>query len=238
MKKATVSSPEDQSVSIWRNPFVVIGSALLLFFGSQVVGTILASSIVSGMHNKTYQLAIIVACNVIIGFGIMSLLKDKINFKWRDIGWKKPKTEGFLVVIPAFILYFIISLIITSLVAALVHSFNAKEAQDVGFSGLHTIGELGAGFIALGVLTPIFEETVFRGILFKGLRRRFPFWASALITSIIFAAAHLQWNVSLDVFALSLILCCLVERYQSIVPGILLHGLKNGLAFILLFVIK
>ena len=92
--------------------------------------------------------------------------------------------------------------------------------------------------VALVIVTPIFEETVFRGFLFKGLRRRLPFWAAASVVSVMFAFAHGQWNVALDTFVLSLILCFLVEKNNSLIPSILLHELKNEVAFTALFILK
>ncbi len=44
--------------------------------------------------------------------------------------------------------------------------------------------------IALVVLAPLGEELLFRGLLLRGLVRRMPFWPAALISSVLFAAAH------------------------------------------------
>ncbi|RYZ49901.1 MAG: CPBP family intramembrane metalloprotease, partial [Sphingobacteriales bacterium] len=57
-----------------------------------------------------------------------------------------------------------------------------------------------------------------------------------IVTSIVFGAIHGQWNVAVDVFALSLILCSLREITGSIWAGVLLHMLKNGIAFYFLFI--
>ena len=46
----------------------------------------------------------------------------------------------------------------------------------------------------------------------------------------------LQWAVTIDTFVLSLMLCALREYTGAIWAGVLLHAIKNGLAFYLLFV--
>lgn len=69
-----------------------------------------------------------------------------------------------------------------------------------------------------------------------------PFWkaesvaiiAATFITSLAFALLHGQWNVGVDVFAMSVVLCVMREISGSIYPGILLHIIKNALAFFLL----
>jgi membrane protease YdiL (CAAX protease family) len=52
----------------------------------------------------------------------------------------------------------------------------------------------------------------------------------------VFGAVHGQWNVAIDVFSLSLIMCGLREITGNIWAGALLHMLKNGLAFYILFI--
>jgi membrane protease YdiL (CAAX protease family) len=58
-----------------------------------------------------------------------------------------------------------------------------------------------------------------------------------VFTSAIFGFAHGQWNVGVDTFALSLALCYLAYKTNSLWPSVLLHSLKNLIAFILVFVI-
>jgi membrane protease YdiL (CAAX protease family) len=60
--------------------------------------------------------------------------------------------------------------------------------------------------------------------------------ASSLLVSLLFGVVHLQWNVGVNVFALSIVLCSLREITGTIYAGILLHMLKNGVAFWLLYV--
>lgn len=59
---------------------------------------------------------------------------------------------------------------------------------------------------------------------------------AALITSLAFGIMHGQWNVGVNVFAMSIVLCIMREITGSIYAGILLHMLKNAIAFYLLYV--
>lgn len=133
--------------------------------------------------------------------------------------------------------------LITSVLTVLVLSqlsipgLDLEQVQNVGFSNLTTPYEYIAAFLALVVFAPLFEEIIFRGYLFGRLRRLSGFWASAILTSLTFAVLHFQFNVGVDVFVLSLFLCYLRERFDSIWPGMLVHVLKNGLAYTLLFIL-
>lgn len=59
---------------------------------------------------------------------------------------------------------------------------------------------------------------------------------ATLITSLAFGIMHGQWNVGINVFAMSIVLCIMREITGSIYSGILLHMLKNAIAFYLLYV--
>jgi membrane protease YdiL (CAAX protease family) len=63
-----------------------------------------------------------------------------------------------------------------------------------------------------------------------------PVWVAIVITSALFGFIHGQWNVGIDVFALSVVLCSLREITGSIWAGILLHMLKNSVAFFIIFI--
>ena len=63
-----------------------------------------------------------------------------------------------------------------------------------------------------------------------------PWWGATLLVSVLFGVAHMQWNVGIDVFALSVVMCILRERTNSIWAGFLLHAAKNFVAFYVTFV--
>ena len=114
--------------------------------------------------------------------------------------------------------------------------FNAEEAQDVGFSTYLAPGDRIIAFLVLVVLAPIVEEIIFRGWLYGKMRNRLAAPWAILIVSLLFGLVHFQWNVSVNVFALSVVLCVLREITGTIYAGILTHMIKNGVAFYLLYV--
>lgn len=145
---------------------------------------------------------------------------------WLDIG-----------LAPAgFIIYMLATFVLTTLVTLVVPSFDVSQVQDTGFGNITQRHEYYLAFITLVVVAPLAEEILFRGYLYGKVRKYVPIWLAILLVSALFGAVHGQWNVGIDVFALSLVLCGLREITGSIWAGVLLHMMKNGIAYYLLFI--
>lgn len=102
--------------------------------------------------------------------------------------------------------------------------FDTLESQyDFMFSGSQV-----ALILNIAVLTPIVEEIVFRGLIFTRLRRAMPNWTAVAVSAVIFGAAH--GNVIGFAYAtlLGIILALVFARYDSVIPGILIHAGFNG----------
>lgn len=147
-----------------------------------------------------------------------------------------PTILDILLSLLAFFLYIIVSGFILDLFKNFPW-FQVNQAQDVGFShyliGLDRI----FAFISLVILAPIFEELIFRGWLYGKIRKKISLIPAILIVSILFGFMHGQWNVGVNVFVLSLFLCGLREFTGTIYASILLHMIKNGLAFYFMYVL-
>jgi membrane protease YdiL (CAAX protease family) len=223
--------------SFWKNPVTVILSCLLLFFGAQILAAFMVAPFLPYVPEKSVKLTVFIAANLFALAGLLSLGMRMLGFTWKDLGVKRVAAKYMAFVVPVFVVYMLLSALFTVLATQLLSNFDADQVQELGFSATSTV-TLVATFISLVLITPFLEEVIFRGVLFKGLRKRLPLWAAAFVTSIIFAVAHGQLNVAIDTFALSIFLCVLVEKSDSIWPAVALHMLKNGLAFVLLFIIK
>ncbi len=178
-------------------------------------------------------------------FGAIAWFIKRQGNNLRAIGWRGLRLKDIAAALGGFAMYFIAYAVILSLVSHFVPSINVTQKQDTGFQTAHGSLSLILTFISLVVLPPIVEETVFRGFVFGGMRNKLPFIWSAVLTSLLFASAHLQfgsghpllWVAALDTFTLSMVLCFLREKSHSLWPGILVHGLKNGIAFLSLFIL-
>lgn len=180
--------------------------------------------------------AIVYALAIFIVIGVPWYVKKRATSK-KELGVHRLPTWMDIVWAPAgLITYFIL----TALAAAFAMNFlpfvDYQQAQETGFDGIGTQYEFALAFISLVVVAPIAEELLFRGYLFGKLRKHVKLWVAILITSLLFGLVHFQWNVGIDTFVLSIVLCLLRVVSGSLWPAILLHMLKNGIAYYFLFV--
>ncbi len=148
--------------------------------------------------------------------------------QWRDIG------VGVLGVVVAFVG----SMIVLMLTQVFLKWINVAETQDLGLATMRSSLELGLTFVTLVVVGPFIEELVFRGYLYGWLRKcGIGFWPTTLVVSALFGLVHLQWNVALDVFVLSIVMCYAREKTGSIWASVIIHALKNAIAFYFVFVV-
>ncbi len=89
-------------------------------------------------------------------------------------------------------------------------------------------------FLAVAVVAPIVEETMFRGVLYPALRARWGVPAGVALSAGVFAIVHPNLPSGfLPIWTIGVALALLYERRQSLLPGMVFHGLNNAL--ILLF---
>ena len=85
--------------------------------------------------------------------------------------------------------------------------------------------------ITTAIVAPLVEEMLFRGYLQKVLEDNWQDITKAiLVTSLFFALVHMNPYWIVQIYLLGLVLGYLAWRTNSIIPGLILHGLNNGFA--------
>ena len=217
---------------------------VVAFFLAQYIIAIPASLILGASVQKTTWLAIIEALIYILFFALLVFVLPKffryLKTSREELGLNNwPTWTDLGLAIVGFLVYLFSSTLLTQIFSFLPF-FDANEAQNTGFTNLYNLGDRILVFFLLCILAPILEELIFRGWLYGKLRTKlsskFSVTISIFITSILFAFLHNQFNVGVDVFALSVVLCILREITGTTYSGIIIHILKNSIAFYLLFV--
>ncbi len=158
----------------------------------------------------------------------LKLLGIQRSLEWKDIG----------LALSGVVLYFMFAIVVMWLVGILVPQVDISQAQDTGIAAPFGYERILVFFLFV-VIGPFMEELIFRGYLYGVLRKNgVSFILTTIIVSILFGAAHGQWNVGINVAVLSVMMCIGREITGTIWPGVLMHMLKNGIAFYLLFVIQ
>lgn len=240
------------------NGLDAVGVTIAIYFLGQLGGTVLTWLLFYAVGNTPAQINLLLSDpSAYLQFAFMVLIEGvtiamvwlflrRRRTLWRSIGWVRPRLSDTVYAGLGAIAYYGIYIALIQLVSTTLPGIDLEAEQDLGFTTDTTGLALGLVFLSLVVLPPLVEEIVFRGVLYTGLRKSMNVIGAAISTSVLFAAAHLLggvedallWVAAIDTFILSLVLVYLREKTGSLWPAILLHAIKNGVAFLLLFVLK
>ncbi|NTW61810.1 CPBP family intramembrane metalloprotease [Candidatus Saccharibacteria bacterium] len=197
-----------------------------------------------GIPLKSFNQTVLNTALVAVAYIITSLLVigvpwlvKKYRTTFKDLGLTRlPSWTDILLVPAGFIVYILISSVLITMATKVLPGFDINQVQDTGFDKIRYHYEYILAFSTLVIIAPIVEETLFRGYMFGKLKKYVPIWVAVLATSLTFGFVHGAWNLAIDTFALSLVLCYLRKFTGSIWSSVLLHMVKNGLAFYILFI--
>ncbi len=77
------------------------------------------------------------------------------------------------------------------------------------------------------VLAPVCEELIFRGIIFRGLAKKFPLFAAMLVSGFVFALVHINAASFVAVWFLGVTFAWLYARTRTILAPMSMHAAFN-----------
>ena len=206
----------------------IVGVPMLIILGSETLKTPLIATIFSSL---VYILSFIF---LLFTFKHIKPLKTPVTRN--ELGLNNLVTFSDIgLALASFFGYLAFSAILTALFS-IFPWFNLNENQPLLYSTLISPSGKILAALALVVAGPILEEVIYRGLIYGKLRKNHSLITSILTVSILFGFLHGQWNVGIDVFALSVVACLMRETTGTIYAGIILHMLKNAIAFYMLFI--
>ncbi len=102
-----------------------------------------------------------------------------------------------------------------------------QQANEVFYSA-----GFGVQIVCLGVIVPLAEEMMFRGVLFGRCREIMGFYRAAIWSSLFFAMIHGNMVQLLYASALGMFLCYFYEKFGSLKASVLLHITVNMVSLI------
>jgi membrane protease YdiL (CAAX protease family) len=214
-----VPAPETLAYSVpWKLMDNWIGVALLI-----LIDLIIFIITLRGSRAELAQSVLIVVLE------LAYLLPVVLIFAWRSVSWKSigfgrfnPNTLGLGC-----------GLLVGGYIIILLHNLllYVLGVDTQGAEIVKVFTELNSPvwfFIVGAIIAPLVEETFFRGFLFQGFRASYGWPAAMLLSSAIFAAAHLDLVALIPTFILGNVLAYVYHRSNSIWPGVFLHFLVNA----------
>ncbi|MBC7943363.1 CPBP family intramembrane metalloprotease [Candidatus Saccharibacteria bacterium] len=148
--------------------------------------------------------------------------------RWNDIGLRSPSLRLFHLIwqIPVML----VALVVTQIIVFLI--FQVEPTSNNRINNLLVnvdIISAGALFIGVSFLVPFWEEVVFRGLIYGGLRRKYRVMASLLLAAVIFACAHAVPILLPYMIIVGLSLGLIYEFHRTLWASIIAHTAINTL---------
>lgn len=90
----------------------------------------------------------------------------------------------------------------------------------------------GVELIALGILAPLTEEMLFRGLVYRRFKETSPMIPAMIWASLVFALLHGNMVQGIYAFIMGIVFCYVYERYGSMKAPILMHMSANILSVV------
>ena len=207
-----------------------VGGSLWLYIIMQLTLSFLLSFVAMPliMYSLYYDYSAINACiEMLISFisGIILLWFMSNSFKRSIKELKftfKPKETVDTLAMMYFLNYAI------GIIGALLSKFGLPDTSpDFSLNGSVLFNTF--TFISVVILAPIFEELIFRGMILQTLSKYNKMFA-IVVTSLLFGLLHLNMTQAIPAFFMSLILCYMCLKTDSLLVTILAHAGNNFLA--------
>ncbi|MCX6049256.1 MAG: type II CAAX endopeptidase family protein [Chloroflexi bacterium] len=223
-----------------------IGKALLLI----IVGVIILSLIVVGIsfiiHTdlgrtpKLSSLPLFVIATGIYGIVVLAIYwfaVRRAGSSWMQVGlrpfawWWVPLAP--ILTFAQFLGMFVIN---TQLVLRFTgKAFENPQIENITGGMRLTPTDLVLLLLLVAVVAPIAEELLFRGLVYPVLRRSWGVTFAIILSALLFGLAHVIPVLIPGLFFVGLILAWVRERSGSVIPGMLIHALQNGIIIIAIY---
>ena len=159
--------------------------------------------------------SILITCITFVIFGII-FYKKYYNYKQDYMEKLNIKTIGILI---------ILGIVLNLSYNLIIGSFNYAVHFTDNYSAINI--SILTYIICTGLLGPILEELLFRGIVFNKLKKFNPQMRTILLTTFIFTFFHSNFIQMLYAFCLGFILIYVYEKYKNIKAPIIVHMASN-----------
>lgn len=191
----------------------------------------------SGIVEFTIQTFLPVFLVTVTAAALLALylhLVRRNHFRPADLGFRRPTPRLFHLLwqIPVTIVVCgaLQGIFLVALTSIGVNTTSAGTADDP----LTEITNLSAplvvvSLVVVAVLTPIWEEVLFRGAFLDGLTGRFRPGVAVILSAALFAAVHLVLLTFVYLFTLGIALALLRRFHRNLWAPLLLHAANNAL---------
>ncbi|MDQ0170177.1 membrane protease YdiL (CAAX protease family) [Paenibacillus tundrae] len=206
-------------------------SAGWIFLLSYVMG-ILFTAWISSQGSPHHDNLMLFLAYVAVGQIVLNVLPAVIWCRTRKISFRtafklhKVSLRNIILSLLIFALSQVILLFFHQITEVVVQWFGVSYATSY-YPIADSLFSLGILLLSIGIIPPICEELLFRGVLLSGYATR-GLWFAAIISSFLFALFHDNPYRFIELFGAALVSTIIVIRSGSIIPGIIVHLITNS----------
>lgn len=244
-----------QSKRFWR----ILGP-ILIYFGIQFVGQMIVQTVVLATHMQdlvemmqsaqTESYPEVVATlsvklmewmmeyqSLISGFLALCTIPLPAFLFWRDRKMERAVQLPVNKVAPLkkyiWILLFGAAFCVGMNVVMVMSGLAMKDVSFLNVSKALYSESLGVMLVCQGLIVPIAEEWMFRGVLYRRCREQMKFWGAAFSVSLLFAFIHGSVTQMAYTLILGIFLAYVYEKFGSLKAPMFLHILVNSISIVL-----
>lgn len=130
---------------------------------------------------------------------------------------------------------YIFNFVLTAAISTYLYSYQLDlpgykpQASHLTLFGTDMFGYISAFFFVV-LLAPFLEEVFFRGFVYRILIKTWSPWFGSIITALLFALFHFEFQSFIPLFILGLLLNFTYQRTSSIWTSVCFHSLNNAVA--------
>lgn len=226
---------KDRDISAFRKTWNILSPAVY-YYAVYNIALILLAFIVNGIMNTSagaklqssngYEAMVSTALNSLaMLFGILPLipyLKGELYRNKYLYATPKAKPAAYLITIVIAFTSSVglnILLILTGFVGK-SESYKQVAQRQYGVA-------FGVGLFIYGVISPIVEEVVFRGLIYNRMKKYYPAWLSVIVSAALFGAWHGNMIQALYGTCMGILLAYTYERFKTFTIPCIFHAIAN-----------
>lgn len=214
-----------QIISILFVMFVIVPIVL-----EQWLTTYLLNQLDSPLYAGTAT-GFVMAVVFIMSVYLIALRPKRLS--WDEVGLRSFPAPYFKLIL-AWTFVLIVGSVAIVILMELLLGIGPDNQKSDSLQSQMTLMNFLIAFISAAVISPVYEEILYRGFVYRFLRARSNVAVSLFVSSLIFMLVHIPTYNTLPVNFLSgLIFAWTYEKTGSILPAIIIHSCFNGLAIIL-----
>lgn len=170
------------------------------------------------------------ACVALTSVFLLGIKKNNLTF--RDLGFRpeiKIKEHLRLITIYTFLALIAACILLYFMYEVIGISPNERSNAVADPNVLKLL----AALLSAAVISPFYEEIVYRGFIYETFRKHFNLWPALLLNAVIFSLVHLP---SLDILPVNIVngilFALAYEKTRSIYVPMIIHGLFNAILFL------